>query len=266
MISFLFIASLITGLLAGILAGLLGVGGGILIVPALLMLFHLDGINPVIAMQLATGTSLATIVVTNCSAIWNHHKRHAVDWKIVPQYIPGVILGAWLGAQGAALISGELLRTLFGLFEIAIGLQMVRSHSPNPPSHFSVPEYLHPVLGIGIGMLSSLFGIGGGTLSVPVLNLIVGLPILQAVGSASAIGLAIAVAGASGYIHAGWGLTTLPHDALGFVVPTAFYGIICGTLLTTHLGVRLAHTLPANQLKRGFGLFLLLVGFKLLWH
>ncbi len=260
----LFTGSLVTGLGAGVIAGLFGVGGGIIIVPALLFLFLLDGINPVFAMQLAVGTSLATIIITNISAAWNHHLRRSVHWPLVGQYTPGILMGAIIGAQVATRMDGNTLRTLFGLFEIVVGLKMVL-HTRKAKIDAGASAFLNAVLGIGIGGLSTLFGIGGGTLSVPALTLISGLDMRQAVGSSSAIGIALAVAGTSGFIQAGWNNAALPSGSMGYVVPTAFFGIILGTLATTPIGVRLAHRIEPGQLKKGFGIFLIGVGIKLIW-
>ncbi|MBF0174896.1 MAG: sulfite exporter TauE/SafE family protein [Magnetococcales bacterium] len=264
MISMFFVAALITGLIAGVIAGLFGVGGGIIIVPALLVLYASHDIHPEIIMHLAVGTSLATIVVTNISATFNHHRRGAVDWKHVLQFIPGILLGAWLGSQLAAIMNGSLLRLLFGCFEIIVGLEMLRGRKGEGSGIPLLSGLFNPVLGLLIGTISSLFGIGGGTLAVPVLNLIRGLPMLKSVGSASAMGFFLACSGAMGYIQAGMGNPHLPPGAFGFILPQAFLGIVCGTLLTTPIGVRLAHALPQKQLKRGFGLFLIVIGIKLI--
>lgn len=266
---------LATGLTAGIIAGMFGIGGGILIVPALLFLFYLDGINPVIAMQLAVSTSLATIIFTNLSATWSHHQRHSVHWPLVRQYMPGVFLGAWLGAQIAAHLQGELLRSLFGLFEIAVGLLMILGASPTDEESSAITASagegaiagtptLHGFLAIAIGLLSTLFGIGGGTMLVPAITLIAKLPIRHAIGSASAIGAFLAAMGTTGLIHAGWENSALPDNTVGFVVPLAAISIVAGTLTTTPIGVKLAHTIAPRLLKKGFGCLLLLVGVKLL--
>lgn len=255
-----------TGLVAGIIAGLMGVGGGIVIVPVLLFLFLHEGISPAIAMQMAVGTSLATIVVTNILAARGHHIRQSVRWDLARRFYPGIVAGAWLGAVIAAQIPGETLRHLFGVFEMAAGIKMVLDHrpraAPTPPR--SLPWSAFLALGVGVGCISSLFGIGGGTLLVPILVLLVGIPIHQAVGTSAAIGLAIAAMGTAGFIHAGWNHPQLPPGALGFLLPEAFFGIVAGTILTTWLGVRLAHTIPSDRLGRGFGLFLIVVGLKLL--
>ncbi|MBF0614518.1 MAG: sulfite exporter TauE/SafE family protein [Magnetococcales bacterium] len=260
----LFFGSLLCGLIAGIIAGMFGVGGGIIVVPVLLLLFHLNEIHPDIIMQLAVGTSLATIIITNLSATWNHHRRQSVQWHTAGHYTPGCLLGAWLGSKLATLMSGSLLILLFGLFEIYVGLKMIRSSTPTTTTPTPLPKWLTSTIGIGIGGLSALFGIGGGTLSVPALTLLSGLPMTRAVGTSSAIGIPLAVAGTLGFIQAGWQVNTLPPDAVGFVLPTAFFGIATGSLLTTPLGVRLAHAMDPAKLKKGFGFFLLIVGIKLL--
>ncbi|MEO5364355.1 MAG: sulfite exporter TauE/SafE family protein [Magnetococcus sp. DMHC-8] len=263
---------LATGLMAGVLAGLFGVGGGIVIVPALLFLFHLDGINPVISMQLAAGTSLATIIFTSLSAAWSHHQRGSVHWLMVRRYTPGMVLGVWLGAQLAAMVDGELLRILFGLFEMAIGVRMIRT-DPVRPGRQDGPApsagqrvTVVALIAMAIGTLSTLFGIGGGTMLVPALTLLSGLTIHQAIGTSSAIGAVLALVGTTGMIQSGWENAALPPDTLGFVVPLAGLGVIVGTLITAPIGVRLAHLTEPQLLKKGFGGLLLLVGIKLLWQ
>ncbi|MEO5367051.1 MAG: sulfite exporter TauE/SafE family protein [Magnetococcus sp. WYHC-3] len=261
----LLVGCLGAGLAGGVLAGMFGVGGGIVIVPALLVLFHLDGLNPVISMHLAVGTSLASIVVTNLSATYFHHRRESVDWTLALHFTPGILVGAWFGAQAAAFLDGGQLRQLFALFEIAIGLKML--HHKGTPERNTVPRVgmvAHPVLGLAIGGISSLFGIGGGTLSVPVLNLLCGAAMRRAVGTASAMGVALALSGTVGFVHAGSGQSMLPPGSIGFVLPGAFLGIVTGTLITTPLGVRWAHGLNPTLLKKGFGAFVVLVGIKLL--
>ena len=274
LISLQFAGYLSTGLVAGVIAGLFGVGGGIVIVPALLFLFHQDGINPVISMQLAVGTSLATIIFTSLSSTWHHQKRQSVHWSMVRHYLPGVLLGAWLGAHWVALLDGETLRILFGLFELAVGLRMMRpdplqpdpakSNASQPPPQQSSTRTTF--IAVAIGALSTLFGIGGGTLLVPALTLLSGLTIHQAIGSSAAIGALLALVGTTGLLQLGWENTALPLDSLGFVVPLASLGVVIGTLTSTPLGVKLAHSTDPQSLKKGFGGLLLLVGIKLLWQ
>lgn len=262
----LFPSAMLTGLLAGVVAGLFGVGGGILIVPALLFLFHLHDLPADLLMQMAVGTSLATIVVTNTLATWSQHRRSSVHWPVVARYAPGVLLGAWLGSQVAVQMAGELLQFLFGIFEVLIGGQMILAGSQDHAvgGEVRMRGWVPSAIGCGIGAVSALFGIGGGTLSVPAMTLFTRLPIRMAVGSSSAVGIFLAAFGAFGFITAGWGEPRLPPGAWGYVLPEAFFGIVAGTVLTTSYGVKLAHRLPSYLLKKGFGVFLLLVGIKLM--
>ncbi|MBF0357447.1 MAG: sulfite exporter TauE/SafE family protein [Magnetococcales bacterium] len=266
MASILLYSSIATGLAAGIIAGLFGVGGGIIIVPALLILLHHAGLPPAYIMQMAVGTSLATIIITNLMATFKQHSRQSVNWRAVVYYTPGVLCGAWLGAQLAVRLEGALLQILFGIFEIVIGTKMILSSNKPQGETQAVRLRRLPSILVGgiIGTISSLFGIGGGTLSVPALNLISGIPIRSAVGSSSAIGIFLAISGATGFVQAGWNSGFLPAGNWGYIVPEAFFGIIIGTLITTPIGVRLAHTLPPIILRKSFGYFLLIVGGKLI--
>ncbi|MBF0380357.1 MAG: sulfite exporter TauE/SafE family protein [Magnetococcales bacterium] len=264
--SLLLFTSMATGLFAGVIAGLFGVGGGIIIVPALLLLFHFIDLPPLYIMQMAVGTSLATIIITNLMATFKQQRRQSINWLAVSYYTPGVLCGAWLGAQIAVRLDGGFLQTLFGIFLLTISYKMIRSGSD--PQQQSKPIKLQrltsTIISMIIGAISSLFGIGGGSLSVPALNLLAHIPIRVAVGSSSAIGIFLAIAGVAGFIQSGSNNPDLPPGTWGYIVPEAFVGIIIGTLITTPIGVKLAHTLPPAKLSKSFGIFLLLVGFKLI--
>lgn len=259
-------AAFITGLGAGVVAGLFGVGGGIVIVPALLVLFKIEALSPDHLMQMAVATSLATIVVTNSLATWKQQQRKSINWQAVAYYTPGILLGAWLGALTAVRLHGGVLQILFGIFEIIVGSKMITAKNRDG-SEYGLPRLggaSSALIGVIIGSVSSLFGIGGGTLSVPALNIVAKIPIRIAVGSSSAIGIFLAFSGTIGFILAGAESSFLPAGSWGYVIPEAFLGIIMGTLLTTPIGVKLAHTLPPAYLKKGFGIFLLLVGINLI--
>lgn len=257
------------GLPAGILAGMLGVGGGIILVPALFFVFQQQDLSPDIAMPLAVGTSLATIVVTNTAATLNHNRRDAVLWRWVGKMLPGIMAGAWLGAFSATALQGEQLRMLFGLFEISVAIHLFYHHRKPEHGNFSrkksspSSKWLPSFAGVLIGWISALFGIGGGTLTVPMLTLGFGLPIHAAIGTASAIGIAIALFGASGFVVTGLGAPSLPDNTVGWIALPALFGIVSGTLLTTPIGVQWAHRLPTERLKKIFALMLLLLGVKI---
>jgi uncharacterized membrane protein YfcA len=250
------------GVVAGILAGLLGVGGGLVIVPALVIAFGFLGIPAELRMHLAVGTSLATIVITSIASIRAHQKRGAVRWSDFARFMPGIVLGALGGSAMAGWLPGDTLRTLFGLFALFVAVQMWFGLKPAPQ------RQLPGTLGMGlagtvIGTISAVVGIGGGSLTVPFLSWC-NVPVRQAVATSAACGLPIAVAGAAGFIATGWGYRELPAYSTGYVFWPAFAGVVATSMLFAATGAKLAHTLPTAALKRVFALFLCLVGFHLL--
>lgn len=253
---------LILGMAAGLLAGLLGVGGGLILVPVLLWLFQSRGFDPALIVHLAVGTSLATIVGTSLSSIHAHQRRGAVRWSLVRVLAPGILVGAWVGAMLADLLPASWLQRIVGCFAILVGLQMV--FKPRIRPHRKLPGRLAMTLGgLGIGCVSAVVGIGGGSLTVPFLHWN-NVPLRNAVATSSACGLPIALAGAAGFLVTGWGQTGLPPGSVGFVYWPALPGIVIAALLFAPLGAWLAHTLPLRTLEKTFALLLLAVGVKLL--
>jgi hypothetical protein len=258
-----FLPYLLLGSVAGMLAGLLGVGGGLVIVPVLAWLFHLAGMPPEVVMHMAIGTSLATIVPTSLSSVWAHHRLGAVLWGAVARLAPGIVLGAALGATLADLLPGESLRLTFGLFELAVAVQMGLNLRPAP--HRVLPaKWGMWGAGSAIGLVSALVGIGGGTMTVPFLQWC-NVAMRQAVATSAACGLPIAIAGATGFIVTGWNAPALPAWSSGYLYWPAFTGIAVASVLVAPLGARLAHRLPTAVLKRFFALFLLFLGLHMLW-
>lgn len=251
------------GAFAGVLAGLLGVGGGLVIVPVLALLFHHAGFAPAVIMHLAIGTSLATIIFTSISSVRAHHKHGAVRWELFRALTPGIIVGALLGALLADRIPSSQLKTVFGLFELMVAIQMGLNIIPAPKRGLPGAVALGGA-GSVIGMISALVGVGGGTMTVPFLQWS-HVPMRQAVATSAACGLPIAITGAAGFIAAGWGDTTLPEGSSGYLYWPAFIGIVAASVLFAPLGARLAHRLPAVLLKRFFSLFLLLLAIRMLW-
>ncbi|MCW8956801.1 MAG: sulfite exporter TauE/SafE family protein [Gammaproteobacteria bacterium] len=250
------------GALAGLLAGLLGIGGGLIIVPALAAIFHWQGVDARIIMHLALGTSLATIVVTSISSILAHHKRGAVLWPTFMRLTPGILAGAWMGGWLAAQASTDWLKPLFGVFELSVALYMLANIRIG--DHHQLAGAMATTSAGGfIGLISSLVGIGGGTLTVPYL-LWHRIEIKQAVATSAACGLPIAVAGSLSYTVFGWSSPQLPDYSLGFIHLPSLLGIIISSSLFAPLGARLAHSLPTQMLKKIFALSLLLVAIKLL--
>lgn len=253
---------LLVGSLAGVMAGLLGVGGGLVIVPALVWVFHGNAFDASLIVHLAVGTSLATIIVTSISSIKAHHRRGAVLWELVAQLAPGIVLGAWLGAALADALPTLWLQRVFAGFVILVGLQMLSG--AHAEAHRSLPARTGMFLAGGvIGTVSAIVGIGGGSLTVPFLNWC-SVHMRNAVATSAACGLPIAVAGTLGFVVAGWGDTALPAASTGFVYWPAFACISIASFLFAPLGAGLAHSLPLPVLKRVFAALLLLVGAKML--
>jgi uncharacterized membrane protein YfcA len=252
----------LVGGVAGVLAGLLGIGGGLVIVPMLVFCFTRQGVSEQAMMHLALGTSMASIMFTAVSSFWSHHRRGAVRWLVVKRIVIGILVGTFLGATVAASLSTRFLKGFFVLFLYYVAVQMLSGRKPKPgrPLPGAVGMF-----GVGniIGGVSSLVGIGGGTLSVPFM-VWCNIPLHEAIGTSAAIGFPIAVAGTAGYVFNGLSADNLPAYSLGFVYLPALAGIIGASVLTAPLGVRLAHSLPVNNLKKLFAGLLLLVATRML--
>ena len=258
----IFLLYLVLGALAGTMAGLFGIGGGLIIVPALVYSFQLQGVAPEILTHLAVGTSLATIVVTSISSIKAHHAKGAVQWRVFSVLAAGILLGSWLGVLTAIQMSGPMLQKVIGVFALAVAIKMwfgfkVKEGGTTPGKPVMI------LAGSVIGWASSIFGIGGGTMSVPYLrkcNLTMG----KAVATSAACGLPIAVMGASANIFLGQGNSLLPEMSTGFVYWPAFLGIVLTSMFFARLGAHLAHSLPSDKLQKMFSVFLLIVGLEFL--
>ena len=257
-----FLHYLLLGSFAGLVAGLLGVGGGLIIVPVLSWVFAQQGINHSVIIHLAVGTSLATIIFTSISSVRAHHRHGAVQWPVFFNITPGIIVGALLGAVIARYMPTRVLSSFFGVFEILVAIQM--AFSIRPHASRSLPgKWIVSLVGIVIGTISAIVGIGGGTMTVPYLvwcNMVM----QKAVATSAAVGLPIAITGATGFALAGWAHPDTPAGNWGFIVPGAFIGIVLSSVLFAPLGAWVAHRVSANILKRVFALFLLLLGIKML--
>jgi uncharacterized membrane protein YfcA len=256
------LAYLGTGAVAGLLAGLLGIGGGLVIVPALAALFSLRGFPADDLMHFAIGTSLATIVPTSIVSLLAHQRRGGIHWQAVRGLAPGIVPGALGGAWLAGQITSPGLRLLFGGFELLVALQLLAGRQP--AAHQPLPGASRLGLAGGvIGAVSALLGIGGGTLTVPFLvwNRV---DILRAVATAAACGLPIAIAGAAAFAAGAAGRGgTPPGLHTGFIYWPAVAGIVSSSILTAPFGARLAHYLPKPVLQRTFALVLALIGLRM---
>ncbi len=324
----LFLASF--GACAGLLAGILGIGGGIILVPALIFLFEAKNFPPEMVTQLAVGTSLASIIFTGSAGSWMHHRNRNVDWRIVWAMAPFILIGTQFGAFLAVTMHGQTLKKLFGLFEFFVAARMMKplkissqakdyqgdisradlpgdpqgvveigpgAQDPNERQKSSLEEtyvhgaplgggngnhgvplgataesrpsspdpiYIYIAGGVAVGTVSSLFGIGGGTLSVPIIAFLLGRPLKTAIGTSSAQGVVIAISGTAAFIYQGWKAPQLPAGMFGYVDLKAALLIALASLFTAPLGAVLAHRIQPATLSRLFGILLVFVGLKLI--
>ena len=259
---FLIALYLLLGACAGLIAGLFGLGGGIIIVPVLIFSFQAQGMSADILTHVAVGTSLATIIVTSISSVRMHHTKRGVLWPLFWPLAAGICLGAVVGVKTAGMLSGSNLQLLIGCFAILIAIQMAFGLKPKPGRSAPAGPWLG-VAGGFIGWGSAIFGIGGGSLTVPYLSWN-NVKMQQAVGTAAACGFPIAIIGALTNVQQGWGNPQLMEWSLGFVYLPAFCGIILTSAVFARFGARLAHQLPAELLKRIFALLLFCVGLRFL--
>lgn len=260
LISFLAFAA--TGACAGLLAGLLGIGGGMIIVPALIFLLPGFGVDASVLSQVAVGSSLASIAVISLNSTAAHARRKAVDWQVFIRMLPGFMLGGVGGAWLAHLLPSEALQRMVGVAALLVAARMFANVSPGAQRKLPGAKGLGAAGGI-IGALSSLIGIGGGSLTVPFLNWCT-LSMQRAVGTSAACGVPIAWVGAVSFMFTGWGLAGTGTLSLGYVNYAAAGSIILGSLAFTSMGAALAHRLPAVALRRVFAVLLVIVGLRML--
>ncbi|MCY1211574.1 Sulfite exporter TauE/SafE [compost metagenome] len=257
-----FVLYLVLGACAGVLAGLFGVGGGMIIVPVLVFSFTAQGFDPGILTHLAVGTSLATIIFTSLNSVREHHRKGAVRWPVFVWMAIGILIGAGLGSMTAAAIQGPMLQRIIGVFAILVAIQMGLELKPKASREVPGKPGLTLAGGV-IGWASAIFGIGGGSLTVPFLTWR-SVPIQQAVATSAACGLPIAAASALSFMALGWHNPGLPPYSLGFIYLPALVGIAATSMLFARFGARLAHRLSPRLLKRLFALLLLSVGLNFL--
>lgn len=250
------------GVFAGFVAGLFGVGGGLTLVPLLYMLFAAQDFPHAHVMHLALGTSMATIVFTSIASMRAHHAHGAVRWDIVKGFAPGLVIGTLAGSLVASSVPTRPLAMVFSAIVYYAALQMMLDFKPKPSRNLPGRAGLWLAGGV-IGGVSSLVSAGGGFMSIPFMvwsNVV----IHQAVGTSSALGFPIAVAGVVGYVFSGWNAAELPPFSIGYVYLPAFIGVVVMSFIVAPYGAKMAHKLPVKQLKRAFGVFLALLASKML--
>lgn len=252
------------GLFTGFFAGLLGIGGGLVMVPVLTMLFAAQSVFPQAeVLHLALGTSMATILFTSLSSLRAHHKHGAVLWPVVGQITPGILLGTLVGTLFAANVPAGPLAVFFTAFVCFVAVQMIMNFKPKPSRELPGAGGVFAVGG-GIGVVSALVAIGGGSLTVPFLTWC-NVRVQNAIGTSAAVGFPIALGGSLGYIFNGWSHGELPAGSLGYVYLPAFAWLVPSSMLVAPLGARLAHRLPVATLKRIFAGVLIVLAAKMLW-
>ncbi|SNU13235.1 Sulfite exporter TauE/SafE [Acinetobacter johnsonii] len=257
---------LLIGAIAGFAAGLFGVGGGLIIIPILYVVFTHLNYDPSVIMHMAVGTSLATIIVTSMSSVSAHHKRGAVLWSVFRNLAPGLVMGAFLGAGIADYMSGHGLQLLIGFFAVWVAYKMFSgAHVEVDPSRQLPSTGKQLFVGAGIGVASAIFGIGGGSLTVPYLNRH-GVVMQKAVATSAACGLPIAVAGALGFMWFGHRAEVNVPNTIGYIHVYAFFGIAVMSFITAKFGAKVAHRLSPAMLKKCFAGLLVVVGLYFIYQ
>lgn len=253
---------LAAGALAGVLAGLLGVGGGIVVVPALYHIFGFLGIDDAVRMHLAVGTSLATIIPTSIRSARAHHAKGSFDAAVFRSWAPGIVVGVLIGTWLATLADFGTLTLVFAVVALFVALYMALGNPSWQLRASTPPPLVSQPVGAIIGAISAMMGIGGGTMAVPTLNLC-GVPIHRAVGTSAGFGLIIAIPGTLGFLLGGWGAEALPAFSFGYINLLAFALIVPTTVLTAPYGAKLAHTMSTLALRRAFAVFLGLTSLRM---
>jgi len=250
------------GAIVGLLAGMLGIGGGAIMVPLLASLLEAQGFARSQVVHLAIGTSMASILFTSMSSVRAHHLRGAVRWEVLKRITPGILAGGLAGSLAAGFVSSRGLALFFAVLVYGVGTNMLLDRKPKATRDLPGRVGMFAA-GAVISGLSSLMAIGGAAMTVPFM-VFCGVPPIQAVGTASAIGFPIALAGAVGYVASGLSEGGLPSGSLGYVYLPALAGITLASVLTAPLGAKLAHNLPMKRLKQVFAVLLFLLATRML--
>lgn len=255
------------GMISGLVAGLFGIGGGIVIVPVLLVAFEVFKMTPEVMVHLAVGTSLACVVLTASSSTWSHHNKGAVMWPWVFRFAPFLIAGGLLGGWTADQLPGEVLTIMLGTFLLLIAFQLfINNAQPADSGTVSTPStWVLGVSGTFMGWISAMMGIAGGALAVPFMRAF-GVSLRRAVGTSAAIGMPVAASGVASFIVVGLDHPDRPEWSLGYVYLPAFLGIVLTSTVFARLGAKWAHTIDQKRLQRLFALFLAVLSIRLIWR
>lgn len=251
------------GAFGGLMAGLLGVGGGIILVPAYFYIFTVLGYGGEQIMQVCLATSLATIIVTSLRSVSSHHKKGAVQWDVLRGFAPGIVVGAAVAVLVAAALRSVVLQGIFGVLGIIIGLYLAFGRDSWRLGAAMPTGLKRAAMSPVLGFMSVLMGIGGGSFGVPLMSLYA-IPIHRAVATAAGLGVLIAVPSVIGFLFLEIPAASRPPYTIGAVNIPAFVLTISMTLITAPYGVKLAHIMNPKPLKRLFAAFLILVALNML--
>jgi uncharacterized protein len=251
------------GAFAGVLAGMLGIGGGMIMVPFMAMLFTAQGHPYATLMQVALATSMATIIFTSISSMRAHHKNNNVRWDLVRAMVPGMLLGCLLGATVLSNLPTKFIKLFFSLFLIYSATKMLRSVNIAPTKTLPAPAGLFR-FSIIVGVLSTMVGAGGGFVTIPFMTAR-GINGRLAIGTSSAFGLPLAIFGTVGYIINGWNVPNLPTPHFGYIFLPALLGFAIASVIGAPFGAKLTQKLPIPTLKRVFAYMLYLLAARMMW-
>jgi uncharacterized membrane protein YfcA len=254
---------LVMGAAGGFAAGLLGIGGGMVLVPFIIMIFSAQHFPPELIVHMAIATSLATILFTSMSSVRAHHLRGAILWPIVRMLAPGILLGSWIGPWIGTQMNSSALALLFGLFVAFSATQMLLGKKPTGSRGLPGKPGMFAAGG-GIGVLAGLVGAGGGFVSVPFMSWC-NVKIHNAIATSAALGFPIALAGTLSNIYFGWNAPGLPAHTLGYIYLPALGVIAAASMAMAPLGARAAHALPVHILKKIFAMILYCLAVYMLW-
>ncbi|HUV99183.1 MAG TPA: sulfite exporter TauE/SafE family protein [Gallionella sp.] len=258
-----YLSYLVLGAVAGFLAGMFGVGGGLILVPVLLFLFDAQHFPTGHVMLLALGTAMAAILFTSLSSLRAHHSHGAVNWRVVRNITPGILIGTGIGASVAASIPTHGLAIFFALFVYFVAAQILVDLRPHAARQLPGPVGM-TLAGMLTGCLSSLVSIGGGSIVVPFL-VWCNISLRNAIGTSAAIGFPVAVGGTIGYVVTGMNISWLPAHSLGYVYLPALVWIALSSVITAPLGAKATHRMKTGLLRKLFALLLLVLATKLLF-
>ena len=253
----------VTGLAAGVLAGLFGVGGGLILVPAFVWAFEFMGYDHAQLMQIAVATSLATIILTSIRSVLSHHKRGAVDWDVLIAWALPLALGAGVAVLVARDLKSQVMMVIFALFALVIAYVLFFQVGRRQIADDMPRGFKKWMMGVVTGFFSTMMGIGGGSIAVPIM-VAHGRAMHQAVGTAAGFGALIAVPSVFAFAISRPVLENLPPFQIGYVNLMAFLIVVVATMIAAPIGARWAHSLDAGRLKRYFAVFILIVAINML--